>query len=131
MAAPIPYLFLPGTARDALETYHRVFGGELELRTFADFSRDDGPADAIAHGELTGPVHLFAADAVGGEQALRAEGVSFALLGAADPDTLERWFSALADGGTVVEPLVERPWGAHDGTVVDRFGVRWLVGYEA
>jgi PhnB protein len=130
MAAPIPYLFLPGTARDALETYHRVFGGELVLRTFADFSRDDGPADAIAHGELTGPVRLFAADAVGGEQALRAEGVSFALLGAADPESLERWFSALADGGTVVEPLVERPWGAHDGTVVDRFGVRWLVGYE-
>ena len=29
-----------------------------------------------------------------------------------------------------VAQLQERPWGAHDGTVTDRFGVTWLIGYE-
>jgi PhnB protein len=130
MSAPVPYLFLPGTARAALEFYHGVFGGELALHTFAEFSREDGPPDAIAHGVLAGPVRLYASDAAGDERPLDAQGLSFALLGAADPDTLERWFAALADGGRVVDPLVARPWGAHDGTVVDRFGLRWLVGYE-
>jgi hypothetical protein len=38
------------------------------MHTFAEFSRTDGPADAIAHGYLTeGPVALFAADVAGDE----------------------------------------------------------------
>lgn len=50
MVAPTPYLALPGTAREALSFSHSVFGGELSLRTYDDFGRSDGPADAIAHG---------------------------------------------------------------------------------
>ena len=37
---------------------------------------------------------------------------------------------ALAEGGEVIDALQERPWGAHDGQVTDRFGVPWLIGYE-
>ena len=64
MTAPTPYLHFAGTARDALGFYAEVFGGELTLHTFADFGRDDGPGAAIAHGVLTGPISLYAADAV-------------------------------------------------------------------
>jgi PhnB protein len=131
MTAPVPYLFFPGTARDALEFYRDVFGGELTMHTFAEFSREDGPGEAIAHGILEGPVSLFGADVGPDEVPLRADGLSFALLGAADPATLERWFADLSTGGTIVDPFTERPWGAHDGTVVDRFGLQWLIGYEA
>jgi PhnB protein len=53
-----------------------------------------------------------------------------ALLGTAPPATLHSWFDALAEGGTVIEPLAERAWGAADGQVVDRFGLHWLIGYE-
>jgi PhnB protein len=63
MPAPEPYLHFAGTAKDALSFYHGVFGGELVLNTYADFNRDNGPAGAIAHGILRGPVSLFAADA--------------------------------------------------------------------
>ena len=49
MAGLVPYLMLPGTAREALTRYHEIFGGELQLNSYADFGRDDGPADAIAH----------------------------------------------------------------------------------
>jgi PhnB protein len=125
-----PYLSFPGTAREALTFYRELFGGELVLNTLADFGRDDGPADAIAHGMLQGPVELFASDAAAGEPSLRLEGVLFSLLGTADPATLERWFGALVEGGRDVDPLQRRPWGAHDGQVTDRFGVRWLIGYE-
>ncbi len=131
MTALTPYLVLPGTARRALEFYRDLFGGETGLSTFAEFSRDDGPGEYIAHGMLSeGPVTLFASDAAPGEASLRTEGLMFALLGAAVLDELERWFAALAEGGTVVEKLQQRPWGAHDGTVTDRFGVTWLIGYE-
>lgn len=128
---PEPYFLFPGTAREALETYHRIFGGELELNTYGEFGRDDGPVDAIAHGILRGSVVLFAADAGPGEAVFSAEGLMLSLLGAAGPEDLRAWFGALAEGGgDAVDPLQERPWGAWDGQVVDRFGVRWLIGWE-
>ncbi|TCI99376.1 VOC family protein [Aeromicrobium sp. IC_218] len=131
MTAPVPYLLLPGTARDALRAYAETFGGQVELHTYADFGRDDGPGDAVAHGHLGGgPVELFAADVTGDEASFRAEGLLLSLLGAADPDTAHAWFTALRDGGRVVSDLQQRPWGASDGQVVDRFGVPWLLGYE-
>ena len=46
---PTPYLLLPGYARDALTFYGGVFGCAVQLHTFAEFGRTDGPADAIAH----------------------------------------------------------------------------------
>jgi PhnB protein len=54
MTAPTPCLHFPGTAREALAFYGDVFGCSVQLHTFAEFNRTDGPADAIAHGYLTG-----------------------------------------------------------------------------
>ena len=131
MTAPTPYLHFPGTAREALTFYADVFGCAVQLHSYKEFNRDDGPADAIAHGELTGgPVALSGADIAGNERAFRAEGMMFALLGTADPATLRRWFSRLSDGGRVVDALQKRPWGGSDGQVVDRYGLRWLIGFE-
>lgn len=130
MPAPAPYLHLPGTAQEALDFYHGVFGGETEAHTFAQFERTDGPASAIAHGVLRGPVDLFVSDAGEEEQRFHSEGLMFALLGHAESTTLRTWFAALAEGGDVVDPLQRRPWGASDGQVRDRFGVLWLIGYQ-
>ncbi|MFN2321121.1 MAG: hypothetical protein ABR500_15780 [Dermatophilaceae bacterium] len=52
------------------------------------------------------------------------------LLGAADAATLTGWFAALAGGGRVVDDLQERPWGATDGQVIDRYGLHCLIGFE-
>ena len=130
MAALTPYLVLPGTAREALTFYQSVFGGALTLHTFAEFGRSDGTPDAIAHGILDGPVPLFAADAGPAEPTLQVQGALFSLLGTADPATLTAWFVALSDGGTDIDALQLRPWGAHDGQVTDRYALRWLIGYE-
>lgn len=129
MTAPTPYLHFPGTAREALTFYHSIFGGELQINTYGDFARDDGPADAVAHGMLQGPVTLFAADAAAGEPVVQLQGVLFALLGTAEPTVLQQWFSALSEGGAIVDPLQRRAWGDHDGQVADRYGVTWLIGY--
>jgi PhnB protein len=114
-----------------LEFYAGVFGATAEPHTYEEFGHSDGPAEDIAHGELVGgPIQLYAADAADGEPVFRTEGLMLALLGSADPATLTRWFEALADGGTVVDPLQEREWGASDGQVLDRYGLHWLVGFE-
>lgn len=130
MAGLVPYLLFPGNAREALTRYRDIFGGELELASYAEFGRDDGPADAIAHGALTGAVSLFAADAAGDDATFEMVGGMFSLLGTADAPTLEAWFDALADDGEVLDALQRRTWGDHDGQVRDRFGVHWLIGYQ-
>jgi PhnB protein len=47
-----------------------------------------------------------------------------------DPDTraeADALFAALAAGGAVEMPLQEMFWGDYFGSLVDRFGVRWMV----
>jgi PhnB protein len=131
MTDPTPYLHFPGTAGDALAFYGEVFGCSVQLHTFAEFNRTDGPADAIAHGYLVeGPVALFAADVSGDELPVRTEGLMLSLLGTAAPSTLRSWFSRLSEGGRVLDDLQTRPWGASDGQVIDRYGLHWLIGFE-
>jgi PhnB protein len=131
MTGPAPYIHFPGTARAALTFYGDVFGCKVQLHTFAEFGRDDGPADAIAHGYLTGgPVELFGADVAGDDRPLRSEGLMLALLGTAAPAVLRRWFARLSEGGQAVDELQERSWNASDGQVIDRYGIHWLIGFE-
>jgi PhnB protein len=126
-----PYILFDGQAREALTFYANVFGGATQLHTFGEFSRDDGPAEAIAHGLLfNSPVVLYGADVGEGDVPFRAQGLMLSLLGTADAATLRRWFASLSQGGEVVEELQQRPWGAFDGQVIDRFGLRWLIGFE-
>ena len=131
MTGPTPYIHFAGTARAALTFYGDVFGCGVQLHTFAEFNRADGPADAIAHGYLTGgSVALFGADVAGDERPFQSEGMMLSLLGTADAPTLRHWFSRLGDGGQVVDDLQARPWGASDGQVIDRYGLHWLIGFE-
>lgn len=131
MTAPTPYLHFPGTAREALNFYGDVFGCAVQLHTFEEFNRTDGPEDAIAHGYLVdGPVVLFAADATGEEPTFHCQGLMLSLLGTATPSTSRAWFRLLSEGGQVVDALQARPWGASDGQVIDRYGLHWLIGFE-
>jgi PhnB protein len=131
MSGLIPYLLFPGDAAEALQQYAAIFGGELQMFTYAQAGRTDGPENAIAHGMLVnGPVELAGADAATGEDSVAMSGMFLSLLGTADPDTLAGWFDALAAGGEVIDPLQKRPWGDSDGTLVDRHGVRWLIGHQ-
>ena len=129
MTSPLPYVLFDGNAREALTRYAEVFGGDLALFSYADFNRTDGPADAIAHGELKGPVTIAGADAGPSEESVKFQGLMLALLGTAEEATLRGWFEELAVGGTVRSALAVREWGDIDGQLEDRFGVRWLIGF--
>ena len=130
MAGPQIYVYFPGTAREALNFYADVFGGELSLHTYEDFGRSDGPPEAVAHGVLNGVVALAGSDAAEGQTTVRLEGIMLSLLGTAEPTLLHEWFDKLSIDGSVLDPLSPKPWGASDGQVIDRHGLHWLVGYE-
>ncbi|MDQ3782634.1 MAG: VOC family protein, partial [Actinomycetota bacterium] len=51
-----PYISFDGNAREALEFYKSVLGGELSVMTFGEVGGETGPgADKIMHGQLQSP----------------------------------------------------------------------------
>ncbi len=125
-----PYLSFRDNARQAMEHYHSVFGGELALSTFAEFHASEDPAeqDLIMHGMLEGDngIVLMGADTPSHMEYTPAAGMSVSLSGD-DEGTLRGYWDKLSDGGSVVMPLEKAPWGDTFGMCVDRFGITWLV----
>ncbi|TFV63654.1 VOC family protein [Geodermatophilus sp. DF01-2] len=130
MAARLnPYLHFSGDAREAMEFYRSVLGGQLEVMTFGDVGGGGGeyPDDGVMHAFLRTPdgFELMASDGHD-PQAVGPDRLSLSLSGD-DAETLTRWFEALAEEGKVDVPLDEQVWGDTFGQVTDRFGMRWLV----
>lgn len=124
-----PYLNFNGNARQAMEFYAGVFGGTLNLNTFADLGRSGPDGDRIMHAQLETPAGytLMAADYTSDMQYPGMSGFSVSLSGD-DADILRSYFGKLAEGGgTVTMPLAKQAWGDEFGMCVDKFGVAWLV----
>jgi PhnB protein len=125
-----PYLNFNGNARQALEFYASVFGGTLNLTTFADFDKDAPSPDKIMHGQLETEAGytLMASDAPPGMESQGMHGFGVSISGDdADTDALRGYFGKLSDGGTVTMPMQKQQWGDEFGMVTDKFGVPWLV----
>ncbi|GCD21970.1 VOC family protein [Cellulomonas algicola] len=124
-----PYLNFRTGTREVMEFYQSVFGGELNVSTFADFgaTQDPAEADLVMHSQLTTPdLTLMAADVPPRMELASGSTISVSLSGD-DDAKLRGWYDALADGGTVLEPLTVAPWGDAFGMCVDKFGTTWLV----
>lgn len=126
-----PYISFNGDARQALEFYQQVFGGDLSLNTYGDFGTDDhGQADKIMHGmlETDRGFTLMGADHPPGSEHRPGNNIAVSLSGdSADAGTLRGYWEKLSDGGTVSVPLETQMWGDEFGMCVDRFGIAWMV----
>ncbi len=123
-----PYLGFDGTARQAMEFYRGVFGGELTLSTYGESGMAaPGHEDKIMHAQLETPAGytLMASDAPPGMEPSGGSDIQVSLSG--DDDDLRGYFAALSEGGTVTMPLEKQMWGDEFGMLVDRFGVNWMV----
>jgi PhnB protein len=125
-----PYLGFRDNAREAMEFYHSVFGGELSTSTFAEYQASEDPAeqDKIMHAmlETDGGLVLMAADTPNAMPYTPGDNFSISLSGE-DETELRGYWDRLTDGGTIVMPLEKAPWGDLFGMCADRFGVSWLV----
>ncbi len=124
-----PYLSFRGQARDALEFYQSVFGGELTISTFAEFGMSQDPAegDNVMHGQLNAPnVVLMAADMPAVMPLDSGSSITVSLSGD-DGEALHGYWDKLSDGATIGEPLAVAPWGDEFGSLTDKFGTAWMV----
>lgn len=124
-----PYLSFNGNARQAMEFYASVFGGNLTLNTFTEFGATDSPdADRIMHAILetdTGYT-IMGADVTSDMEYQPMAGFSVSLSGD-DADLLRGCWEKLSASGTTTMPLQKQVWGDEFGMCVDKFGVSWMV----
>lgn len=124
-----PYLGFDGEAKEAMEFYQRVFGGELTMNTFGEFGTEDAAVkDRIMHATLktTSGYTLMGSDLMPGMEHKPGTTVTISLSG--DEDALLRgYFDQLSTDGTVGMPLEKQAWGDEYGYCTDQFGIAWMV----
>ena len=123
-----PYLSFDASAREAMEFYRDVFGGELSVNTFGETGTEGPDADKVMHAMLETPAgySLMASDTPEGMEHRPGNNVSVSLSGD-DGDELRGYWAGLSDGGTVAVPLEKQMWGDEFGMCIDRFGIAWMV----
>ena len=127
-----PYRQFNGNAKEAMEFYQTVFGGELQMMPFsAMHSEEDvgGDGEKIMHAELVidGQKLLFASDIPRVMQRMKGEDTPLSLTGGAElEEEIRGYWEKLSEGGTVTMPLEAVPWGAVYGALEDRIGTHWM-----
>jgi PhnB protein len=124
-----PYISFRDDARQAMERYQEIFGGNLTVNTFGESGAPGTPdADKIMHAQLETDrgFTLMAADTPADMEHNPGNNISISLSGD-DADELRGYWEKLSDGGTVTMPLEKQMWGDEFGMCLDRFGVPWMV----
>jgi PhnB protein len=125
-----PYISFRDNAKQALEFYHSVLGGELTVSSFGEMHASEDPAeqDKIMHGQVTSSTGLIlmASDTPNSMEYNPGQNISVSLSGDDDAE-LRGYWEKLVDGATITAPLMQAPWGDTFGMLQDKFGINWLV----
>lgn len=125
------HLNFRGAAREALDFYHVVFGGEKALVTYADAgaAQDPSAAGEIMWGEVRSEngFHVMAYDVPSFMDWNPGENAYFVSVRGDDAEEITRLWDGLSAGATIVMPLNPAPWSPLYGMVRDRFGVVWVL----
>jgi PhnB protein len=124
-----PYLSFSNNARQAMEFYKSVFGGELNVSNFGEGGMPHDPSEAskVMHAQLRSSAGfvLMGSDTPASMGAPRGNG-QISLSGN-DEKELTAYWNKLSEGGQVMMPLAMAPWGDSFGMLTDKFGVPWMV----
>ncbi|HWO62183.1 MAG TPA: VOC family protein [Umezawaea sp.] len=141
----VAHLNFHGQAREALEFYRSVFGGQLTIATYADFGMptEVPGANNVVFGQVVADngFRVMAYDVPGGDTpagpstpttrrengtTITAEPFFLSVRGESVDEVTPLW-EGLADGATVIEPFGPARWAPAFGMLADRFGVTWIV----
>ncbi len=130
-----PYLSFRAQAREAMEFYRSVLGGDLEISTFEGYeAMGIAPEELhlVMHAQLTTPegLVLMGSDTPSGMPYAPPTGITVSLSGD-DTARLDAVWEALAADGTVTLPFETPPWGGKFGQVTDKFGIDWMLAADA
>ncbi|NYJ06692.1 VOC family protein [Petropleomorpha daqingensis] len=124
-----------GQAREALEFYRSVFGGDISLATYTDIHAVEDPAQAqqVAFGRLDAPsgFALMAYDVQPSKGYDPGTNPFYITLQGTDGAEIQPlWNGLAADAQAVLIPLAPAPFAPLYGMLTDRYGVTWIVGVD-
>jgi PhnB protein len=132
------YLNFKGTTHEAFKFYQSVFGGEFQM-----FQRmkDIPGMEKLSAADQEMVMHIAlpvgSAMVLHGTDAIESMGHHLTVGNNVhlmlEPDTREeadRYYKALSEGGTDLQPMREEFWGAYYGAFTDKFGIRWMMNCD-
>ena len=135
------YLNFEDTTEKALRFCEKVLGGKLtEFYRFGGMPMEGGPEltpeqkNLVMHVGLQLPdgQMIMASDMLPGMGPKRVEGNNYSIsLHPGSRQEADRLFNALSEGGTITMPIADQFWGDYYGMLTDRFGIQWMVNYNA
>ncbi len=143
--ATTTHLNFRGDARAALEFYQSVFGGQVTIATYGDFGMpQEVPGAAnVVFGQLETEegFRVMAYDIPGQSggstkhagSTRRENGTTitdqpfFLSVRGTTLDEVEAYWTKLAVGASIVEPLAASAWSSGFGMLTDGFGVTWIL----
>lgn len=139
MAQVSTYLNFPGNTEDAFNFYKAVFGTEFEgeLTRMSEVPPQEGQPplpeedkNLVMHVSLP----ILAGHMLRGTDATESMGFTVTpgnnIYINLEPDTraeTDRLFKALSEGGKPEMPMQEMFWGDYFGSLIDRFGIQWML----
>lgn len=127
------YLNFDGNCREAMTFYQRALGAEMEIQTFGDVKMEmpPGSENRVMHARITkgNSAVLMASDTMPGHAFTM--GTNFHVnIDCDSDDELDRYYTALSEGGKASMPPQDTFWGARFGMLTDRFGVNWMFNHQ-
>jgi PhnB protein len=131
----VTHVNLRGNAREALEFYHRVFGGRQALVTYRDAGNVQDPSDAdhVMWGEVVADsgFRVMAYDVPAGQPWSAGDNAYFVSVRGDAADEITALWQGLSEGASIRQPLAPAPWAPLYGMLQDRFGVIWVLDVAA
>jgi PhnB protein len=135
-----PYIHFNGNAEEAFNFYKSVFGGEFAMVSrFKDLSTPEHPFSEKEENKI---MHI--ALPIGGHNVLMGSDVpefmgrvnenenrSKISISASSKEEADTLFKGLSAGGTVEMPIGDSPWGSYFGMFRDKYGIEWMVDFDA
>ncbi len=127
----VTHLNFRGNARQALQFYHTIFGGDLSIFTYRDMGNVQEPseADQVTWGQVTADngFRIMAYDVPSRLPWNPGENGFFVSLRGETSEEISAYWEKLAQGATIVVPLAPAQWSPLYGMLKDAFGVVWVV----
>ena len=132
------YLHFNGNCREVFEFYRSVFGGDFTIfETFQGMPEDmavpDEEKDNVMHVSYDiGGTTLMGSDVPSNFSPPVTHGNNFSISYTAESrEQTDEIFSKISAGGEVSMPLDDMFWGSYFGGGTDKYGINWMISYDA
>lgn len=127
----VPHLNFRGEARQALEFYQSVFGGDLVVVTYKDLGQVQAPEDAdrVIWGQVIAETgfKVMAFDATAQVPFERGQNSFYVAARFSTADEAKSCWEKLKSEASLRHELGPAPWSPMYGMLQDKFGIVWVV----